>query len=219
MPESPRLSAEGIVVGYGGARVVRGASLSVGAGGLNCIVGPNGAGKSTALKAVAGELSLDQGRIMFQDEDVSRLSTDQRVARGLGYVPQVANTFATLTVHENLLVRAYRRRSGVKARVDMVCDLFPDLRPALGRPAGTPSGGPRRTLALSRALMAQPTLLLLGAPTARLAPLVEGQVWGHILAVQSRGIGVVVVEPNTTRGLRHAAWGYVLVYSESAPDG
>jgi branched-chain amino acid transport system ATP-binding protein len=121
MPESPQLSAEGIVVGYGGAPVVRGASLKVGAGGLNCIVGPNGAGKSTALKALAGELSLDQGRIMFAGEDVSRLSTDQRVARGLGYVPQVANTFATLTVHENLLVGAYRRRSGVTARFQMVC--------------------------------------------------------------------------------------------------
>src|ERR1039457_6563951 len=138
MPESAQLSAEGIVVGYGGAPVVRGASLKVGAGGLNCIVGPNGAGKSTALKGLAG------GRNMFAGEDVSRLSTDQRVARGLGYVPQVANTFASPTVHENLLVGAYRRRSGVKARVDMVCDLFPDLRPALGRGAGTLGGGVRR---------------------------------------------------------------------------
>src|ERR1035437_5281303 len=109
MPESAELSAEGVVVGCGGAPVVRGPSLKVGAGGMNCIVGPNGAGKSTALKALAGELSLEQGRIMFAGEDVSRLSTDQRVARGLGYVPQVANTFASLTVHENLLVGAYRQ--------------------------------------------------------------------------------------------------------------
>jgi branched-chain amino acid transport system ATP-binding protein len=219
MPESPQLSAEGIVVGYGGAPVVRGASLSVGAGGLNCIVGPNGAGKSTALKALAGELSLDQGRIMFAGEDVSRLSTDQRVARGLGYVPQVANTFATLTVHENLLVGAYRRRSGVKARVDMVCDLFPDLRPALGRAAGTLSGGQRSMLALSRALMAEPKLLLLDEPTAGLAPLVEGQVWEHILAVRSRGIGVLVVEQNTRRALGHAEWAYVMVNGETVAEG
>jgi branched-chain amino acid transport system ATP-binding protein len=217
--ESPGLEAEEIVVGYGSAPVVRGASLNVGPGRLNCIVGPNGAGKSTALKALAGELRLDSGKILFHGANVSRLSTDQRVARGLGYVPQVANTFATLTVHENLLVGAYGRRTGVKARVEMVCDLFPDLRPALGRSAGTLSGGQRSMLALSRALMAEPTLLLLDEPTAGLAPLVEEQVWDHILAVQSSGVSLLVVEQNTRRALSHAEWAYVMVNGEVVAEG
>ena len=219
MPEPVQLSAEKVVVGYGGAPIVRGVSLSVASGALACVVGPNGAGKSTLLKALAGELRLEGGAIRFLGEDVSRLPTEQRVARGLGYVPQVANVFATLTVHENLLVGAYGRRTAVKSRVDAVCELFPDLRPALGRPAGTLSGGQRSMLALSRALMPEPRLLLLDEPTAGLAPLVEEQVWQHILTVREQGISVLVVEQNTRRALSHSGWAYVMVNGEVAAQG
>jgi ABC-type branched-subunit amino acid transport system ATPase component len=141
------------------------------------------------------------------------------VARGLGYVPQVANIFTTLTVQENLLVGAYGRRVGVKGRIEMVCDLFPDLRAALGRPAGTLSGGQRSMLALSRALMAEPKLLLLDEPTVGLAPFIEEQVWEHILAVRSRGVGVLVVEHNTRRTLRNVEWAYVMVNGEVVAEG
>jgi branched-chain amino acid transport system ATP-binding protein len=219
MPEQAQLDAEQVVVGYGGAPIVRGASLRVAPGALACVVGPNGAGKSTMLKTLAGELRLERGTIRFQGEDVSGLRTDQRVARGLGYVPQVANIFATLTVHENLLIGAFGRRAGVKSRVDRVCDLFPDLRPALGRAAGTLSGGQRSMLALSRALMAEPALLLLDEPTAGLAPKVEEQVWDHILAVRDQGISVLVVEQNTRRALGHAGWAYVMVNGEVVAEG
>jgi branched-chain amino acid transport system ATP-binding protein len=219
MPEPVQLSAEEVVVGYGGAPIVRGTSLSVARGALACVVGPNGAGKSTLLKALAGELQLEGGAIRFLGEDVSRLPTEQRVSRGLGYVPQVANVFATLTVHENLLVGAYGRRTAVKSRVDAVCELFPDLRPALGRPAGTLSGGQRSMLALSRALMPEPRLLLLDEPTAGLAPLVEEQVWQHILTVREQGISVLVVEQNTRRALSHSEWAYVMVNGEVAAQG
>lgn len=219
MPEPAHLQADNVVTGYGGAPIVHGASLTVTRGGLACVVGPNGAGKSTMLKALAGELRLAEGSVTFGGEDISRLATDQRVARGLGYVPQVSNVFTTLTVHENLLVGSYGRRKGVKARVDRVCDLFPDLRPALGRPAGTLSGGQRSMLALSRALMAEPSLLLLDEPTAGLAPKVEEQVWEHILAVREQGISVLVVEQNTRRALSHAGWAYVMVNGAVAAEG
>jgi branched-chain amino acid transport system ATP-binding protein len=219
MPEPAHLQAENVVVGYGSAPIVRGASLTVTQGALACVVGPNGAGKSTMLKALAGELRLAEGTVTFAGEDISRLATDQRVARGLGYVPQVGNVFATLTVHENLLVGSFGRRKGVKSRVDRVCDLFPDLRPALGRPAGTLSGGQRSMLALSRALMAEPALLLLDEPTAGLAPKVEEQVWEHILTVRDQGITVLVVEQNTRRALGHAGWAYVLVNGAVAAEG
>jgi branched-chain amino acid transport system ATP-binding protein len=188
-------------------------------GALTCVVGPNGAGKSTLLKALAGELQLEQGMIRFLGDDVSRLPTEQRVTRGLGYVPQVANVFATLTVHENLLVGAYARRGAVKSRVEAVCELFPDLRPALGRPAGTLSGGQRSMLALSRALMPEPKLLLLDEPTAGLAPMVEEQVWKHILTVREQGISVLVVEQNTRRALGHSEWAYVMVNGEVVAEG
>lgn len=219
MAEPAQLHADGVVVGYGGAPIVRGASLKIAAGALTCVVGPNGAGKSTLLKALAGELRLEQGTIRFRGDDVSLLTTDQRVARGLGYVPQVANIFASLTVHENLLVGAYGRRAGVKARVEQVCELFPDLRPALSRPAGTLSGGQRSMLALSRALMAEPGLLLLDEPTAGLAPRVEEQVWNHIRAVRDQGISVLVVEQNTRRALGHAGWAYVMVNGAVVAEG
>ncbi len=219
MPEPVQLSAEEVVVGYGGAPIVRGTSLSVSPGALACVVGPNGAGKSTLLKALAGELRLQGGAIRFLGEDVSRLPTEQRVSRGLGYVPQVANVFTTLTVHENLLIGAYGRRAAVRSRVDAVCELFPDLRPALGRPAGTLSGGQRSMLALSRALMPEPRLLLLDEPTAGLAPLVEEQVWQHILTVREQGISVLVVEQNTRRALSHSGWAYVMVNGEVAAQG
>jgi branched-chain amino acid transport system ATP-binding protein len=219
MPEPAQLHADHVVVGYGGAPIVRGASLTVARGALTCVVGPNGAGKSTLLKALAGELQLEQGMIRFLGDDVSRLPTEQRVTRGLGYVPQVANVFATLTVHENLLVGAYARRGAVKSRVEAVCELFPDLRPALGRPAGTLSGGQRSMLALSRALMPEPKLLLLDEPTAGLAPMVEEQVWKHILTVREQGISVLVVEQNTRRALGHSEWAYVMVNGEVVAEG
>lgn len=213
------LRAENISVGYGGDPIVRGVNLALTSGRLNCIVGPNGAGKSTALKAIAGVLRPSQGKIIFDGADVTGMTTNERVRRGLGYVPQVANVFMSLTVLENLQIGAYRKRAGVKARVDTVCDIFPALRSALGRPAGTLSGGQRSMLALSRALMAEPKLLLLDEPTAGLAPQLETQVWQHVLLIQGTGIGVLIVEQNTRRALSNADVAYVMVDGQVAAEG
>ncbi|PZS16083.1 MAG: ABC transporter ATP-binding protein [Pseudonocardiales bacterium] len=219
MSENSLLAVSELTVGYGGAPIVRAVSLSIDAGQLNCVVGPNGAGKSTALKAIAGALRPTAGSIVFDGTDVTKLSTNERVARGLGYVPQVANIFATLTVMENLHIGAYGKRSGMKDRIESVCTIFPDLKLALGRPAGTLSGGQRSMLALSRSLMADPKLLLLDEPTAGLAPKLEDQVWKHILAIQSRGIGVLVVEQNTRRALTNSDAAYVMVNGKVAAEG
>jgi branched-chain amino acid transport system ATP-binding protein len=219
MSDADLLKAEGITVGYGGAPIVRNVTFAVGPGQINCVVGPNGAGKSTALKAVAGVLRPTNGRITFDGSDVTQLSTDARVVRGLGYVPQVANVFTTLTVLENLHIGAHAKRHGIKARVESICSLFPDLSSALSRPAGTLSGGQRSMLALSRALMGEPKLLLLDEPTSGLAPQLEDQVWQHILAIQSRGIGVLIVEQNTRRALTNSDSAYVMVDGEVAAQG
>jgi branched-chain amino acid transport system ATP-binding protein len=219
MSETPLLEVEGLTVGYGGAPIVRGIDLGPATGRMNCIVGPNGAGKSTALKAIAGVLMPMAGKVTFEGSDVTKLSTDARVARGLGYVPQVANVFATLTVMENLQVGSHTRRKTMKERLDTVFELFPPLKDATARPAGTLSGGQRSMLALSRALMGAPRLLLLDEPTAGLAPKLIDDVWDHIITIQQHGIGVLIVEQNTRRALTHSDWGYVMVDGQVAADG
>ncbi len=222
--DTPILSVSDLSVGYGAAPIVRSISFDVMAGQVNCIVGPNGAGKSTALKSISGVLRTMGGKITFDGQDVTGVPTEVRVSRGLGYVPQVANVFATLTVQENLRVGAYskRRRAhrhGVKERIDSICELFPPLEAAMHRQAGTLSGGQRSMLALSRALMADPKLLLLDEPTAGLAPQVELQVWEHILAVQARGIGILIIEQNTRRALSNSRAAYVMVDGEIVARG
>lgn len=215
----PILVVRDMAAGYGGAPIVRKINLLVHSGMLNCVVGPNGAGKSTALKAIAGAIHPVAGTVTMHGQDVTRLPTAERVGKGLGYVPQVANVFGRLTVLENLQIGAIRKRSGTRDRVDMVCGIFPDLRPALHRGAGTLSGGQRSMLALSRALMAEPQLLLLDEPTAGLAPKIEEQVWEHILAIQRHGISILVVEQNTRRALSNSNWAYVMVNGEMAAEG
>jgi len=219
MADAPLLEVDGLTVGYGNAPIVHGIGMRTEAGRMNCVVGPNGAGKSTALKAIAGVLRPMSGTIRFAGEDVTSLSTDARVGRGLGYVPQVANVFTSLTVLENLQVGAHTKRSLLKARLESVFALFPPLKDATNRPAGTLSGGQRSMLALSRALMADPKLLLLDEPTAGLAPKLVDDVWEHILLIQSQGIGILIVEQNTRRALSHSDAGYVLVDGRVAADG
>jgi branched-chain amino acid transport system ATP-binding protein len=221
--DAPILSVSDLSVGYGAAPIVRNISFDVMAGQINCIVGPNGAGKSTALKSISGVLRCMGGKITFDGQDVTGVATEARVSRGLGYVPQVANVFATLTVLENLYVGAYSKRRArhhrVKERIDSICELFPPLEAAMHRQAGTLSGGQRSMLALSRALMADPKLLLLDEPTAGLAPQIELQVWEHILAVQARGIGILIIEQNTRRALSNSRAAYVMVDGEIVARG
>jgi branched-chain amino acid transport system ATP-binding protein len=213
------LRADGVTAGYGGPPVIDGVSISVEAGKITAIVGPNGAGKSTLLKALSGVIRISSGEVWVNGEKTTNLAPEKLVRRGLGYVPQVANIFQDLTVRENLEMGAYPRRSGVAQRIGELCDLFPGLRPALRRRAGLLSGGQRSMLAMARALMLSPGVLLLDEPSAGLAPVVSATLWQQIEAIAGTGVGICVVEQNTRLTLRHAHWGYILVLGRPAMDG
>ncbi|MGH3300283.1 MAG: ABC transporter ATP-binding protein [Streptosporangiaceae bacterium] len=213
------LAAVGVTAGYGGPPIIEDVSVSVPAGKITAIVGPNGAGKSTLLKALSGVLKVSSGDVFVSGARTTNLAPEKLVRRGLGYVPQVANIFPDLTVRENLEMGAYTRRRGVSARIEELGELFPDLRTALRRRAAMLSGGQRGMLALARALMLQPAVMLLDEPSAGLAPLLQGALWEQIEKIAATGVGVCVVEQNTRLTLRHAHWGYILVLGRNRLDG
>jgi branched-chain amino acid transport system ATP-binding protein len=221
MAESPEvvLGADGVTAGYGGPPVIEDISLAVHAGRITAIVGPNGAGKSTLLKALIGVLRVSRGEVYVRGQKTTNVPPEKLVKRGVGYVPQVSNVFPDLTVRENLEMGAYTRRRGVDARIDEVCELFPDLGRALRRRAAILSGGQRSMLAMARAFMLKPAVMLLDEPSAGLSPLLQDKLWEQIEKIAATGVGICVVEQNTRRTLRHAHWGYILVLGRNRLDG
>src|SRR5713226_20384 len=212
------LRAEGVTAGYGGPPIIEDVSLTVYAKKITAIVGPNGAGKSTLLKALSGVLRASGGEVRVRGEKTTNMPPEKLVKRGLGYVPQVSNIFPDLTVRENLEMGAYTRRR-VGERIGELCELFPDLGAALRRRAGMLSGGQRTMLAMARALMLEPAVMLLDEPSAGLSPLLQGALWDQVEKIAATGVGVCVVEQNTRRTLRHAHWGYILVLGRNRLDG
>jgi branched-chain amino acid transport system ATP-binding protein len=221
MAEPPEvvLSTEALTAGYGGPPIIEDISLRVRAGKITAIVGPNGAGKSTLLKALSGVLRVSRGEVYIQGQKTTNTPPEKLVKRGLGYVPQVSNIFPDLTVRENMEMGAYTRRRGVDARIDELCELFPDLGTSLRRRAGMLSGGQRSMLAMARALMLKPAVMLLDEPSAGLSPLLQSTLWEQIERISATGVGICVVEQNTRRTLRHAHWGYILVLGRNRLDG
>ncbi len=213
------LRAESLTAGYGGPPIIEDVSLAVHAGKITAIVGPNGAGKSTLLKALSGVLRVARGDVHVQGRKTTNIPPEKLVKLGLGYVPQVSNTFPDLTVRENLEMGAYTRRRGVDVRIDEICELFPDLGRSLRRRAAILSGGQRSMLAMARALMVKPAVMLLDEPSAGLSPLLQGKLWEQIEKIAATGVGICVVEQNTRRTLRHAHWGYILVLGRNRLDG
>lgn len=213
------LRADGVTAGYGGPPIIEDVSVVVRAGKITAIVGPNGAGKSTLLKAVSGVLKMSRGEVYVLGKAATNLPPEKLVKRGLGYVPQVSNIFPDLTVRENLEMGGYTRRGGVRQRIDELCELFPDLGLSLRRRAAMLSGGQRGMLAMARALMLEPAVMLLDEPSAGLSPLLQGALWEQIEKVAATGVGICVVEQNTRRTLRHAHWGYILVLGRNRLDG
>jgi branched-chain amino acid transport system ATP-binding protein len=213
------LQADGITAGYGRVPIITDISVTVPDGALTAIVGPNGAGKSTFAKALAGVVQPDAGRIHVGDDEITGLPCHLIVRRGLAYVPQNGNVFATLTVTENLEMGAFTRRSGVRERISEVLDIFPDLRAAAGKKAGLLSGGQQNLLGMARALMLDPRAVILDEPTAGLSPKYTDVVWGQITRITDTGTAALVVEQNVDRALAHASHVYVFVAGTNYVDG
>lgn len=208
----PYLSAEEITTGYARTPVVRSASIRVGRGEVALVLGPNGAGKSTLIKAITGHLPLFAGRVQLAGRDISTLRPEVRVSLGLGYVPQSQDVFGPLTVAENLAMGGYRlAKATAAARVSALYEQFPKLRELRSRKARTLSGGERKLVAVGRALVAQPSLLILDEPTASLAPRVAAQILNEVVTpVAASGCAVLLIEQRVRLALEVASWGYVL---------
>ena len=197
--------------GYGGADILHGCTIAVDRGEIAVIVGPNGAGKSTAMKAVFGMLKLREGHVRLDGQNITGLSPQERVRAGMGFVPQVANVFTSLTVEENLEMGAYIRHDDFTATRDQIYDLFPILRQKRRQPAGELSGGQRQQVAVGRALMTRPKVLMLDEPTAGVSPIVMDELFDKIIEIARAGVSILMVEQNARQALEIADKGYVLV--------
>lgn len=205
------LHAEGIYGGYGGVDILSGVSVRIEPGEIVSIVGPNGAGKSTVMKAVFGLIRVRRGKVLFQDKDITHMRPDLIVRQGMCYVPQEYNVFPSLTVHENLEMGAFVRSDDYAAALDRVYELFPPLKEKRKQPAGNLSGGQRQMVAIGRALMLEPSLLLLDEPSAGLSPLFIEHIFERIKEINNMGVGILMVEQNAKQALGLSHRGYVLV--------
>lgn len=215
----PLLEAAGVRAGYGGAEIIHGVDLSVDAGEIVTIIGPNGSGKSTMMKAVVGLVSVSAGAIRFGGRPVENLPADRRIPLGLCYVPQTENVFPTLTIAENLEMGGFLRKAGLKSRAAELFEMFPDLAEKRNAKAGSLSGGQRQMMALARALMLDPRLLLLDEPSAGLSPAYVEVVFQKIREINASGVAILMVEQNAKQALNLSDRGYVLVTGEARMTG
>ena len=218
MPE-PFLLGAALTCGYGDTDVLHGCTIAVEKGEIAVIVGPNGAGKSTAMKAVFGLLPLRGGSVHLDGQDISTLPPPGRVAAGMGFVPQTNNVFPSLTIRENLEMGAYLCPRNMETRIEQLAVLFPILKERSRQLAGELSGGQRQQVAMARAMMTQPRLLMLDEPTAGVSPILVQEIFAKVQEIAAAGIAVLIVEQNARQALSFAHRGFVLVQGKNRFTG
>lgn len=220
---APALEIDGLEAGYGPTLIARGISITVNAGEMVTIIGPNGSGKSTTIKAIFGLADVSGGSIRLHGGEITGERADRLIDMGIGYVPQAGNVFPTLTVRENVEMGAFTLRGHIRRNVERVQELFPLLRERWSGKAGQLSGGQRQMLALARALVAEPSVLLLDEPTAGLAPQIVDQVLDQIGEINETGVSILLVEQNAIKALKRSDRAYVLArgrnFVEDTADG
>ncbi len=206
--------------GYGnGPDIINSCTVNVNQGEIVSILGPNGAGKSTAMKAMLGLLNLKSGSVIIDGKDISKLSPQDRVKKGISFVPQTKNVFAGMTVEENLEMGAFLVNDEIKDTIDEIYNLFPILKEKRNQLVGELSGGQRQQVALGRALMIKPTVLMLDEPTAGVSPIVMDELFDHIVKVKRTNVAILMVEQNAKQALSISDRGYVLVTGENKFEG
>ena len=212
-------SGENMTGGYGGADIITSCTITVNRGEIVAILGPNGAGKSTAMKAMLGLLNLKSGKISIDGKDISKLTPQDRVKEGISFVPQSRNVFTGLSVLENLEMGAFLREEHIEEIIEEIFALFPILKEKKAQIVGELSGGQRQQVALGRALMTKPSVLMLDEPTAGVSPIVMDELFDHILKVKKTNVAIIMVEQNAKQALSISDRGYVLVTGENKFSG
>ena len=215
----PFFVGEKMTGGYGGPDIITSCTVNVDRGEIVAILGPNGAGKSTVMKAMLGLLNLKSGKVVIDGKDISKLTPQDRVKEGIAFVPQTRNVFTGLSVQENLEMGAYLREERFEEIIDEIYELFPILKEKKSQLVGELSGGQRQQVALGRALMIKPSVLMLDEPTAGVSPIVMDELFDHILKVKKTNVAIIMVEQNAKQALSIADRGYVLVTGENKFSG